>query len=216
MKRNLEEKVALAALIGDGLEDTHADKIHEEHIRSIWNDEDTYTIRATVDIEAAKAELQGTNTAANFGANFIYAEAVIAAFMKARTQYKGKGKLDFFCSPDLLNTMLLARDLNGRRIYESVEDLAKTLNVGEIHEVEQFEGRTREDSEGNTKKLLGIFVNMSNYQFGCAKGGEITSFEDFDLDFNTYKYLMETRLSGALINPYAAIALEEEEEEVAG
>jgi hypothetical protein len=130
--------------------------------------------------------------------------------MKARVHYKGKGKLDFFCSPDLLNTMLLARDLNGRRIYESVEDLAKTLNVGEIHEVEQFEGRTREDDDGNTKKLLGIFVNMSNYQFGATKGGEITSFEDFDLDFNTYKYLMETRLSGALINPYAAIALEEE------
>ena len=210
MKRNLEEKVALAALIGDGLEDTHADKIHEEHIRSIWNDDETYTIRATVDIAAARNELQGTETAAHFGDNFVYAEAVIAAFMKARVHYKGKGKLDFFCSPDLLNTMLLARDLNGRRIYESVEDLAKTLNVGEIHEVEQFEGRTREDSEGNTKKLLGIFVNMSNYQFGATKGGEITSFEDFDLDFNTYKYLMETRLSGALINPYAAIALEEE------
>lgn len=210
MKRNLEEKVALAALIGDGLEDTHADKIHEEHIRSIWNDDETYTIRATVDIAAARNELQGTETAAHFGDNFVYAEAVIAAFMKARVHYKGKGKLDFFCSPDLLNTMLLARDLNGRRIYESVEDLAKTLNVGEIHEVEQFEGRTREDDDGNTKKLLGIFVNMSNYQFGATKGGEITSFEDFDLDFNTYKYLMETRLSGALINPYAAIALEEE------
>ena len=215
MKRNLEEKVALAALIGDGLEDTNADKIHEEHIRSIWNDEETYTIRASIDIAAARNELQGTNTAANFGDNFVYAEAVIAAFMNARTQYKGKGKLDFFCSPHLLNTMLLARDLNGRRIYESVEDLAKTLNVGEIHEVEQFEGRTRE-VDGETTKLLGIFVNMSNYQFGSTKGGEITSFEDFDLDFNTYKYLMETRLSGALINPYSAIALEEIAEDVAG
>ncbi len=211
MKRNLEEKVALAALIGDGLEDTNPDKIHEEHIRSIWNDDETYTIRATVDVAKAKAELQGTNTAANFGDNFVYAEAVISAAMYAREQYKGTGKLDFFCSPHLLNVMLLARDLNGRRIYDSKEDLAKVLNVGEIHEVEQFEGRTREDDNGDTKKLLGIFVNMSNYQFGCVKGGEITSFEDFDLDFNTYKYLMETRLSGALINPYSAIALEEVE-----
>lgn len=217
MKHNLEEKVALAALIGDGLEDTDADKISEDHIRSIWNDDENYTIRATVDIEAARNELQGTNTAVNFGDNFVYAEAVITAAMYARENYKGKGKLDFFCSPHLLNVMLLARDLNGRRIYESKEDLAKVLNVNEIHEVEGFEGRTREDAEGNTKKLLGIFVNMANYQFGCTKGGEITNFEDFDLDFNTYKFLMETRLSGALINPYSAIALEEAvTDEVAG
>lgn len=216
MKHNLEEEIAVAALIGDGREDSHADKISEDHIRSIWNDDETYTIHATVDIEAARNELQGTNTAVHFGDNFVYAEAVVTAAMYARESYKGKGQLDFFCSPHLLNVMLLARDLNGRRIYESKEDLAKVLNVGEIHEVEQFEGRTREDADGNTKKLLGIFVNMANYQFGCSKGGEITNFEDFDIDFNTYKYLMETRLSGALINPYSAIALEEPVDEAAG
>ena len=217
MKHNLEEEIAVAALIGDGRADGDTDKISEDHIRSIWNDDDVYTIHATVDIEAARNELQGTNTAASFGDNFVYAEAVITAAMYARENYKGKGQLDFFCTPHLLNVMLLARDLNGRRIYESKADLAKVLNVGEIHEVEQFEGRTREDAEGNTKKLLGIFVNMANYQFGCSKGGEITNFEDFDLDFNTYKYLMETRLSGALINPYSAIALEEvAEDEAAG
>lgn len=217
MKHNLEEEVALAALIGDGRDDSDADKISDDHIRSIWHDDPLYTIRATVDVDAARNELQGTSTAAHFGDNFVYAEAVITAAMYARENYKGKGQLDFFCTPHLLNVMLLARDLNGRRIYESKEDLARVLNVGEIHEVERFEGRTREDDDGNTMKLLGIFVNMSNYQFGCTKGGEITSFDDFDLDFNTYKYLMETRLSGALINPYSAIALEEPvSEETAG
>lgn len=209
MKHALEEELAVAALIGDGRDDGHADKISEDHIRSIWNDDDVYTIHATIDVEAARAELQGTDTAAHFGDNFVYAEAVITAAMYARENYKGEGRPDFFCDPHLLNVMLLARDLNGRRIYESKEDLAKVLNVGEIHEVEQFAGRTREDDEGNIKKILGIFVNMANYQFGCTKGGEITTFEDFDLDFNTYKYLMETRVSGALINPYSAIALEE-------
>ena len=209
MKHNLEEDIALAALVGDGREDTDPDKIHENHIRSIWHDDDLYTIHADVDIAAAKAELQGTDTGANFGDNYIFAEAIITAALYAREKYKGKGQLDFFCTPHLLNVMLLARDLNGRRIYDSKADLAKALNVGEIHTVEQFEGLTRETEDGDLKKLLGIFVNMANYQFGCTKGGEITNFEDFDIDFNKYKYLMETRLSGALTEVYSAIALEE-------
>ena len=209
MRHNLEEDVALAALIGDGREDTDPDKIHENHIRSIWNDEELYTIHKDVNLEAARAELQGTNTGANFGENYIYAEAIISAALYAREELKAKGTLDFFCTPHLLNVMLLARDLNGRRIYDSKADLAKALNVGEIHTVEQMEGKTRTTKEGDTKKILGIFVNMSNYQFGCTKGGEITNFEDFDIDFNKYKYLMETRLSGALTEVYSAIALEE-------
>ena len=105
--------------------------------------------------------------------------------------------------------MLLARDLNGRRIYESKADLAKALNVNEIHTVEQFEGLTRLDSKGKTKKLLGLFVNLADYQFGSTKGGEVTRFEDFDMDFNRYKYMLETRLSGSLTKLYSAIALEE-------
>lgn len=209
MRHNMEEDIALAALVGDGREDTDPDKIHETHIRSIWNDDELYTIHADVDIEAARAELQGTNTNANFGENYIYAEAIITAALYAREKYKGKGILDFYCTPHLLNVMLLARDLNGRRIYDSKADLAKALNVGEIFTVEQFEGLTRTTDEGDTKKLLGIFVNMGNYQFGSTKGGEITNFEDFDIDFNKYKYLMETRLSGALTEIYSAIALEE-------
>ena len=211
MRHNMEEDIALAALVGDGREDTDPDKIHESHIRSIWHDDELYTIHADVNIEAARTELQGTNTNASFGENYIYAEAIITAALYAREKYKGKGTLDFYCTPHLLNVMLLARDLNGRRIYDSKADLAKALNVGEIFTVEQMEGltRTTDDREPKTKKLLGIFVNMGNYQFGSTKGGEITNFEDFDIDFNKYKYLMETRLSGALTEIYSAIALEE-------
>ena len=209
MKRSLEEEIALAALVGDGRTDIDPDKISEDHIRPVWRDADLYTIKATVDIDAAKAELQGTGTAANFGDNFIYAEAIIAASLHAREEYKAKGTPDFYCTPHLLNVMLLARDLNGRRIYDSVNDLAKVLQVGNIYTVEQFEGLQRDGEGGKKFKLLGLFVNMANYQFGSTKGGEITSFEDFDIDFNTYKYLMETRLSGALTDVYSAIALEE-------
>lgn len=204
MKHTLEETVALAALVGDHRNED-ADKISDENIRPIWTDEELYTIRKTVDVEAMKTKLQGTSTGANFGEEFILAEAVIAALLDARIDYKGKGAADFYCDPRTLNTMLMARDMNGRRIYDSAADLAKVLNVANIFPVEQF--AELEAHEGKT--LLGIFVNMNNYQFGCAKGGEITSFDDFDIDTNNFKYLMETRLSGALIDPYSAIVLEQ-------
>lgn len=215
MKRNLEEEIALAALIGDGRQDTDQDKISEDHIRPVWLDNDLYTIKATVDVADMKTKLQGTNTGANFGDEYIQTEAIIAASLHAREKYKAKGTPDFYCTPHLLNTMLLARDLNGRRIYDSAADLAKVLRVGNIYTVEQMEGKQRDgdtskpNENGKKFNLLGIFVNMANYQFGSTKGGEITSFEDFDIDFNQYKYLMETRLSGALIDVYSAIALEE-------
>ena len=105
--------------------------------------------------------------------------------------------------------MLLARDLNGRRIYDSKADLAAALNVGNIYTVEQFEGLTRTDVSSKKHKLLGLFVNLADYQFGSTKGGEITKFDDFDMDFNRYKYMLETRLSGSLTRVYSAIALEE-------
>ena len=209
MKSNLKEEVAQAILIGDGREDGDKNKIKEEHVRSIWHDDELYTIHCDVDFEAAKAELQGTNTSANFGANYIYAEAIVSAALYAREKYKGSGSLEFYCTPHLLNVMLLARDLNGRRIYDSKVDLAAALNVTAINTVEQFEGKTREDKEGNTKKLLGIFVNLKDYQVGSTKGGEITSFKQFDIDFNQEKYLIETRMSGALTRVKSAIALEE-------
>ena len=209
MRRNLEEDIAMAILIGDGRDDVDPDKISEDHIRSIWHDDELYTIHADVDIAAARAELQGTDTNKHFGDNYIYAEAIITAALYARERYKGSGSLDFFCTPHLLNVMLLARDLNGRRIYDSKSDLAAALNVNAIYTVEQFEGKTRTTDGDQTKKLLGLFVNMADYQIGSTKGGEITRFNQFDIDFNKEKYLLETRLSGALTKVYSAIALEE-------
>lgn len=208
MRQNLNEELATAILIGDGRDEVDPDKIHEEHIRSIWHDDDLYAIHYDVDIEAARSELQGTNTNANFGENYIYAEAIITAALYSREKFKGSGTPDFYCSPHLLNVMLLARDLNGRRIYDSKRDLAAALNVGEIHTVEQFEGKARKDADGKTKELLGIFVNLADYQVGSTKGGEISRFDQFDIDFNQHKYLIETRLSGALTRVWSAICLE--------
>lgn len=209
MRHILDETLAMAALVGDGREEGDPDKIHEDHIRSIWHDDDLYCIHQDVDFEAAKTKLQGTNTVANFSENYIKAEAMIEAALYSREKFKGSGTPDLYCTPHLLNVMLLARDLNGRRIYDSKADLAAALNVGEIHTVEQFEGLQRETSDGHKKGLLGLFVNLADYQFGSTKGGEITKFEDFDMDFNRYKYMLETRLSGSLIKLYSAIALEE-------
>lgn len=211
MRMNLNEELAMAIMVGDGREEGDEDKISEDHIRSIWHDDELYTIHADVDLAAAKKELQGTNTGANFGENYIYAEAIVNASLYSREQYKGSGSLDFYCTPHLLNKMLLARDLNGRRIYSSVTDLAAALNVNSIQTAEQFEGLTRTTKTGNkTKKLLGLFVNLDDYHVGSTKGGEITRFNQFDIDFNQEKYLIETRLSGALTRVYSAIALEED------
>lgn len=210
MRHVLDETVAIAALVGDGRDDGDPDKIHEDHIRSIWHDDEIYTIHQDVDIEAAKTALQGSDTGKNFGYNYIYAEAIITAALHSREDYKGSGTPDLYCAPHMLNVMLLARDLNGRRIYDSKSDLAKALNVTDIHTAEQLEGLTRTTSDGKTKKLLGLFVNLSDYQLGATKGGEVTRFEDFDMDFNRYKYMLETRLSGALTKLYSAIALEED------
>lgn len=209
MRRVMDETMVLAAMVGDGRDDLDPDKIKEEHIRPIWKDNEEYTIHQDVDIEAAKAELQGTNTGANFGENYIYAEAVISAALYSREQFKGTGTPDFYCTPHMVNVMLLARDLNGRRIYDSKSDLAKALNCNSIIEVQQFEGLTRTTTDGKTKKLLGLFVNLNDYTFGSTKGGEITKFEDFDMDFNLKKFMLEARLSGSLYKLKSAIALEE-------
>ena len=209
MRQNLNEEVAIAIMIGDGREDGDPNKIAQEHVRSIWNDDDLYTLHTDVDIAKAKTELQGSNTSANFGDNYVYAEAIIQAALYAREDYKGSGTPDFYCTPHLLNVMLLARDLNGRRIYDSKSDLARALNVADIFTAEQFEGKVRTDSKGKKHKLLGIFVNMEDYTIGSTKGGEITGFNQFDIDFNQEKYLIETRISAALSKVYSAIALEE-------
>ena len=210
MRQNLDEEIARAIMIGDGRTDGDADKIDETHIRSILNDDELYTIHAQVDLDAAKTELQGTNTSANFSENYIYAEAIIKEALYAREKYKGSGTPDYYCTPHSLNVMLLAKDLNGRRIYNSVADIAAALNVNAIYTAEQFEGVSRIDAKTKkSHKLLGIFVNLADYQLGSTKGGEITKFNQFDIDFNQEKYLIETRLSGALTRIKSAIVLEE-------
>ena len=209
LRHTMDQTIAQAILIGDLRDDLDPDKIKEDHVRPIWKDDDMYCIHQDVDIAGAKAKLQGTETGNHFGDNYIYAEAIIEAALYSREKYKGSGNLTFYCTPHLLNVMLLARDLNGRRIYSSKNDLVAALNVKDIKTVEQFEGLTRTEG-GKTKKLLGLFVNLSDYQLGCVKGGEITKFDDFDIDFNQYKLLLETRVSGALVEWYSAIALEED------
>ena len=210
-KMMLNEEIATAILLGDGRDIGDEDKIKEDHIRPIWTDDELYTIHYDINFAAAKAELQGTNTGANFGDNFIHCEAMVNACLYAREDYKGSGQPVMYIHPHELNVMLLARDLNGRRIYSGVSELASALNVSKIITVEQFENRTRTDATtGKTKKLLALIVNLNDYNVGQVKGGEISHFTQFDIDYNQEKSLIETRLSGALIRIKSAIAIEEE------
>lgn len=205
----LNEELAMAIMLGDGREDGAEDKISPEHIRPIWLDDDLYAMHVDLDLEAAKAELQGANTGLNFGENYIMAEAMINTVLYARERYKGTGTPDLYITPHNLNKMLLARDINGRRIYSSISELATALNVKNIHTVEQFEGKERKDDQSKKHKLVAIIVNLNDYSLGATKGGEITHFTQFDIDFNQQKSLLETRVSGALTRVYSAIVVEE-------
>ena len=209
MRITLDEELAMAMMVGDGREDEDPDKISEEHVRSILNDSDPYVIHRDVDFEAAKTELQGTNTAANFGSDYIFTEAFIKAALTAREKYKGSGNPDMYIEPHSLNRMLLAKDMNGRRIYDTVSDVAKALNVGTIFTAEQFADKTRQDKSQKTHKLLAIFVNMDDYTLGAVKGGQITKFQQFDINYNKELMLLETRVSGGLTRVRSAIVLEE-------
>lgn len=206
----LNEELATAIMLGDGRDDGDEGKISPDHIRPIWLDDDLYTIHVDLDVAAAKKELQGTNTAANFGENYIIAEAMINIALYARENYKGTGTPDLFITPHMLNQMLLARDINGRRIYSSKAELTTALNVGSINTAEQFEGKTRTTSDNKKKKLVAIIANLADYSLGATKGGEVTHFTQFDIDFNQEKSLLETRCSGALTRVYSAIAIEED------
>lgn len=208
-KMMLNEELATAMMLGDSRDEGADDKIAPDKIRPIWTDDDLYTIHVDLDINKAKTELQGTGTGVSFGENYIYAEALINTVLYARENYKGSGTPDFFMTPHMLNVMLLARDMNGRRIYSSKAELASALNVGNIYTAEQFEGKTRTTSDAKKKKLLGIIVNLADYSLGATKGGEVTHFTQFDIDFNQEKSLLETRCSGALTRVYSAIAIEE-------
>lgn len=215
-KMMLNEELATAIMLGDGREDGDEAKIASEHIRPIWTDDELYTLHVDLDMEAAKSELQGTNTGANFGENYIRAEATVNTVLYARERFKGTGTPDLFCTPHTLNVMLLARDINGRRIYSSKSELASALNVGNIYTAEQFEGKTRTTSDNKKKKLLAIITNLADYSLGATKGGEVTHFTQFDIDFNQEKSLLETRCSGALTRVYSAIALEEDVKDTSG
>lgn len=209
-KMMLNEELATAIMLGDGRDDGDENKIAPEHIRPIWTDDDLYTFHVDLDVAGAKKELQGANTGGYFGENYIYAEAMINTILHAREKFKGTGTPDLFLTPHMLNVMLLARDMNGRRIYSSKAELASALNVGNIYTAEQFEGKTRTTDDNKTKKLLCIIANLADYSLGSTKGGEVTHFTQFDIDFNQEKSLLETRCSGALTRVYSAIAIEED------
>ena len=206
----LNEELATAIMLGDGRDDGDEGKISADHIRPIWLDDDLYTLHVDLDLDAAKSELQGTGTGTSFGENYIIAEAMINTVLYAREKFKGTGTPDMFLTPHMLNVMLLARDMNGRRIYSSKSELASALNVGNIYTAEQFEGKTRTTGNSKTKKLLAMIVNLGDYSLGATKGGEITHFTQFDIDFNQEKSLLETRCSGALTRVYSAIAIEKD------
>ncbi len=208
-RMNLNEELARQITIGDGR--SGEGSIDPTKIRPIWLDDEMYCMHKTVDIKAMRTELTGTNSAANFGENYVYAEAVIQTLLYAREKYKGSGNPDFLCTPHLVNVMLLARDLNGRRIYDNINELRAALNVNEIITVEQYEGKTRTatvEQAQKTFELLGLLVNFDDYSLGATKGGEITHFQQFDINFNQEVSLLETRCSGALTRPFSAIALE--------
>lgn len=196
MRMMLDEEIARAILVGDGRLSSSDDKINELNIRPIWKDADLFTIKKMVE------------PAGNDPADLV--KAWIRAAIKARKDYKGTGSPTLFTTDDMLTEALLMEDTMGHIIYDSVEKLATALRVKEIVTVPVLEGLTRENDEGKTVELLGIIVNLADYNVGADKGGEINMFDDFDIDYNQMKYLIETRASGALIKPFSAIALEVE------
>lgn len=210
---SLKETLAVATMLGDDRPDSDPEKIFPDKIRPIWTDDELYTIHKDVDFAAMAKELQGSNTEQNFGESFIYAEAMVTALRKARKDFRGTGKPDLFITTDMHNTMILARDRNGRRIYETDTELAAALGVANIYEVTQFEGKVRTDTDGKKHKLHAICVNMADYGYGASKGGDITHFTDFDIKFNQLQSLLETRKSGQLTRIKSAIVIEEKEAE---
>ena len=197
MRMMLEEEIARAILVGDGRLPDDDYKIMESHIRSIANEEELYAIHHNVVVE------DPTDAEAK-------AKAIIRESLRARKDYKGSGEPTLFCSESVLTEMLLLEDANGRVIYDSVAKLATAMRVKEIVTVPVMEGAQNLDKD---KNVLGIIVNLRDYNVGADKGGQVSMFEDFDIDYNAQKYLIETRCSGALIKPFSAIVLEEDVEE---
>lgn len=194
MRMMLDEEIARAVLVGDGRLTSDDDHISEEHIRPIWKDAELYTINSVI-------ELEGTETEDDIAKSFI------RTAIKARKDYKGSGNPILFTTEDFLTDMLLLEDKIGHPLYDSVEKLATKLRVSQIVTVEVMEGLTREVGD-KTHTLMGIIVNPADYNIGADRGGAVNMFDDFDIDYNQQKYLIETRCSGALIKPYSAIAIE--------
>lgn len=196
MRGKLNEELARGFLIGDGRSSAADDKIQETHIRPIWTDDDLFTVKREVTIGTTEGE-----TASN----------LIDDTIRARKEYKGSGNPTLFTSEDVLAEMLLLKDKNGVRLYKSVEELATAMRVAKIVTIPQFENLTREVSAGGKKDtftLKAIMVNLVDYTVGADKGGAVSMFEDFDIDYNQEKYLIETRCSGALTVPKSAIVFE--------
>lgn len=191
MRMMLEEEIARAVLIGDGRLSSSDDKIDEAHIRSIANDDALYAIHHDVTSDTDTPEAQ--------------AKAMIRESLRARKDYKGSGEPTLFCAESVLTEMLLLEDANGRVIYDSVAKLATAMRVKEIVTVPVMEGAKNKNKD---KTVLGIIVNLRDYNIGADKGGAVSMFEDFDIDYNAQKYLIETRCSGALTKPFSAIVLE--------
>ena len=191
MRLMLDEEIARAILIGDGRLASSDDKINEQNIRPIVSDDDLYTIKTKVGV-------------ANNATSDDKARAFIKAVIKSRKNYKGSGEPTLYTTEDLVTDCLLLEDTTGRIIYDSLEKLKNALRVKEIVTVPVME-----DAKGkNDLPLMGIIVNLADYNVGADKGGAINMFDDFDIDYNQQKYLIETRCSGALTKPYSAIALE--------
>lgn len=195
MRIMLDEEIARAVLVGDGRVSFSDDKIDPIHIRPIWTDDDFYTIKQTVSVASSDSD---SAIAKNF----------IKQCIKARKNYKGSGNPTLYTTEDMLTDMLLIEDTTGRVIYESAAKLATTLRVKEIVTVPVMENLTRTDDTSKMHTLLGIIVNPNDYTIGADKGGAVNMFDDFDIDYNQQKYLIETRCSGALTLPYSAIAVE--------
>ena len=194
MRMMLDEEIARAILVGDGRLASSDDKISEDHIRPIWTDADLYTIKAAVNItkDSTSAEI---------------AKAFIVEAIRSRVQYKGSGTPTLYAPDTIITECLLLEDKNGRMIYDTLDKLATVLRVSKIVTVPVMENLAR-TKETFTYKLLGIIVNLKDYNVGADKGGAVNMFDDFDIDYNAMKYLIETRCSGAMIKPYGAIAIE--------
>ena len=198
MRMMLNEEIARAILVGDGRGSSEDDKINETNIRPVWKDEDLYTIKSRLNITSS-------STADD------KAKAFIRAAIKSRKDYKGSGTPTLFTTEDVLTDCLLLEDKNGRVIYDTVDKLATALRVKEIVTVPVMENLRRQGTGSEASKqfdLYGIIVNLVDYNVGADKGGAVSMFDDFDIDYNQQKYLIETRCSGALVKPYSAIVLE--------